>query len=90
MNNKEKKLKPWNVKPGDLIRLGVTETSSDLFPVVEVEKTRGMVTGTTCWRITYATGSWAWRHGSDFGSVLRFREDTVSVRRTSKTHPGEI
>lgn len=80
----EKKLKPWGVKPGDLIRLGVTETSSDLFPVLEVEKTYGRVTGQRCWRITYDAHSWAWQHGNKVGSVLRFREDVVSVRRAGK------
>lgn len=78
-------LKPWNVKPGMLIMLGVRPSSSwegpasDWHEVLDVEKTRGKVTGERCWRITYKSHA----HNPPFtgkpDSVSRFRDQVVTV-----------
>lgn len=79
-----RQIRPWNVKPGMMMRVGVlpigqdTETSA-LVKVVDVEKTRGKVTGQRCWRITFETSP---QHPPFTGkpdSVLRFRDERVTV-----------
>jgi hypothetical protein len=86
---KVRDVRPWNVKPGMLIMLGVRPyragmarydgPASDWHEVLDVEKTRGKVTGERCWRITYKSHA----HNPPFTgkpeSVLRFRDQRVTV-----------
>ena len=82
---KVRDVRPWTVKPGMLIMLGVRPSSSwegpasDWHKVLDVEKTRGKVTGERCWRITYQSHA----HNPPFtgkpDSVLRFRDQYVTV-----------
>lgn len=70
-------LRPWNVKPGMMMRIGITPNSSALREVVDVEKTRGKVTGQRCWRITLKL---PWELGNfKYDSVLRFSDQRCEV-----------
>ena len=72
-------LKPWNVKPGMRMRVGVTPNSSDMLEVVAVEKGRGKVTGTRCWRITVKVPACYPPFTGGLQTVMRFREDRCEV-----------
>lgn len=74
-----KTLKPWNVKPGMRIRVGVTPNSSDMLEVIDVEKGRGKVTGVRCWRITVKMPACYAPFTGEPVTVMRFREDRCEV-----------
>jgi hypothetical protein len=72
----ERTLKPWNVKPGDLLLIWDLQAGeTDARPVTGVEKERRWFGHGFMWRIYFTSG---------FGrteSVFRFREDNVGVIR---------
>lgn len=81
---KTRDVRPWNVKPGMLMRVGVlplgaSVNTSTLVRVIDVEKTRGKVTGERCWRITFETDPSYPPFTGKPDSVLRFRDQRVTV-----------
>ena len=81
---KVRDVRPWNVKPGMLMRirvlpLGADVNTSALVKVIEVEKTRGTVTGQMCWRITFETDPHYPPFTGKPDSVLRYRDERVTV-----------
>lgn len=72
-------LKPWNVKVGMRMRVGVTQWDSEFLEVVNVEKGRGKVTGVRCWRITVKMPACFAPFTGLPETVMRFREDRCEV-----------
>jgi hypothetical protein len=77
---------PWRVKLGQFMRIGILPMgaagdTSTWARVLDVEKTRGKVTGARCWRITFETSPAHPPFTGRLDSVLRFRGDKVEVRK---------
>lgn len=83
-----RELRPWNVKPGMYMRIGVlpmggSSESSALVEVLDVEKTRGKVTGKRCWRITFKLGAGFPPFTGKPQSVIRFPDERITVEARS-------
>lgn len=76
---KTKTLKPWNVKPGMRMRVGVRPCESDFCEVVEVEKARGKVTGQRLWRITVRVPACYPPFTGGPVAVLKYRDERCEV-----------